>query len=49
MYILSWGGLGEGSTIDVPAGATKCHTGAYWGVPARVINTGSATLDVITP
>ncbi len=50
MFIASWGGAGGGPTIDVPAGTTKCHTGAYWGVPAKVINTGSAPLNVtVTP
>jgi hypothetical protein len=50
MHIASWFGAGGGPTIDVPAGVTQCHTGPYWGVPAKVFNTGSVTLDItVTP
>jgi hypothetical protein len=50
MYVASWGGAGGGPVVDVPALGTRCHSGWYFAVPARVKNTGTTPLTVtVTP
>jgi hypothetical protein len=50
MYVASWAGAGDGPSIDIPPRSTRCHTGWYWAVPAKVNNVGSVPLDVtVTP
>lgn len=50
MHIVNRFGTGDGPTVDVPAGTTQCYSGWYFGVPARVVNTGRTALAVtVTP
>lgn len=50
MYVASWGGAGGGPTVGIPVGRTECHHGWYWGIPAKVINTGATALEItVTP
>lgn len=50
MHVVNRFGTGDGPFVDVPPGTWQCASGWYWGVPAMVVNSGSATLLVtVTP
>jgi len=50
MHVVNRFGTGEGPYVDVQARSNQCTSGWYWGVPARVVNTGKTALTVtVTP